>query len=74
MLLWAALRKQWKLWQNTKKSFSTYLFFASTIVGQCQELLGVRAIGMDGEQALIDVEAHDSQAAKAHLLKAGTQK
>ena len=42
-----------------KKSFSTYVFFASTIVGQCRELEGVRAIGTDGELALIDAFKHE---------------
>ena len=42
-----------------KKSFSTYLFFASTIVGQCRDLAGVRAIGTDGELALIDAFKHE---------------
>ena len=42
-----------------KKTFSTYLFFASTIVGQCRQLEGVRAIGTDGEQALSDAFKHE---------------
>ncbi len=42
-----------------KKSFSTYLFFASTLIGQYQELEGVRVVGTDGEQALIDAFKHE---------------
>ncbi len=42
-----------------KKSFSTYLFFASTVIGQCRELEGVRALGTDGEQALVDAFKHE---------------
>ena len=42
-----------------KKSFATYLFFASSIVGQCRQLEGVRAIGTDGEKALIDAFKHE---------------
>ena len=41
-----------------KKTFSTYLFFASSIVGQCRQLEGIRAIGTDGEQALVDAFKH----------------
>ena len=42
-----------------KKTFATYLFFASCIIGQCRQLEGVRAIGTDGEQALIDAFKHE---------------
>ena len=42
-----------------KKSFATYLFFASTIIGQCSHLEGVRVIGTDGEKALIDAFKHE---------------
>ena len=42
-----------------KKSFATYLFFASTIIGQCSQLEFVRAIGTDGEKALIDAFKHE---------------
>ena len=42
-----------------KKSFATYLFFASTLIGQCRELEGVRAIGTDGEKALLDAFKHE---------------
>jgi len=38
-----------------RKTFSTYLFFfASTIIGQCRELEGTRAVGTDGEQAFVE--------------------
>ena len=42
-----------------KKLFSTYLFFASTIIGQCRNLEGVRAVGTDGEQPLNDAFMHE---------------
>ena len=42
-----------------RKNFSAYLFFASTLIGQCKELEGVRAVGTDGEQALIDAFKHE---------------
>ena len=42
-----------------KKSFATYLFFASTIIGQCSQLEFVCAIGTDGEKALIDAFKHE---------------
>lgn len=42
-----------------KKTFSTYLFFASTVTGQCRQLEGVCAIGTDGEQALSDAFKHE---------------
>ena len=44
---------------NFKKTFSTYVFFASTMIGQCRELAGIRAIGTDGEKALIDAFKHE---------------
>ncbi len=42
-----------------KKSFATYLFFASSLVGLCPELEGIRAFGTDGEKPLIDAFAHE---------------
>ena len=36
------------------KTFSTYLFFASSIVGECRALQSLRAFGTDGEKALSD--------------------
>lgn len=42
-----------------KKSFATYMFFASTIIGQCSQLEFVRAVGTDGEKALIDAFKHE---------------
>lgn len=36
-----------------------YMFFASTIIGQCSQLEAVRAIGTDGEKALIDAFKHE---------------
>ena len=44
---------------HNKKSFPTYLFFASCLVGQCRELEGVRALGTDGERALVDAFKHE---------------
>lgn len=42
-----------------KKTFSMYLFFASTVIGQCRMLEGVRVLDSDGEQALIDAFKHE---------------
>ena len=42
-----------------KKSFSTYLFFASSLIGQCPQLEGIRAFGTDGEVALIKAFTHE---------------
>ena len=41
-----------------KKSFATYLFLLLPFVGQCRELEGIRALGTDGEQALVDAFKH----------------
>ena len=35
------------------------LFFASTVVGQCRQLQGVRAVGTDGEQVFSDAFEHE---------------
>ena len=50
-----------------KKTFSTYLFFASTVIGQCRKLERVRAFGTDGEQALSDAFKHEFGFAQ-HLI------
>ena len=42
-----------------RKTFAAYLFFASTLVGLCPPLQGVRAFGTDGEQALAEAFAHE---------------
>ena len=42
-----------------QKTFGTYLFFASTLVGLSQQLQGVRAFGTDGEKALADAFMHE---------------
>ena len=42
-----------------RKTFSTYLYFASTLVGLNRQLQAVRVFGTDGEQALIDAFAHE---------------
>ncbi len=41
-----------------KKTFATYLFFASSLVGLRRELAGVKCFGTDGETALIDAFQH----------------
>ena len=41
------------------KMFAAYLFFASTLVGLCRPLQGVRAFGTDGEQALAEAFGHE---------------
>ena len=42
-----------------RKTFATYLFFASTLVGMCRPLQGVRAFGTDGELALAEAFTHE---------------
>ena len=42
-----------------RKTFGTYLFFASTLVGLSQQLQGVRAFGTDGEKAIADAFMHE---------------
>lgn len=42
-----------------RKTFAVYLFFASTLVGICRPLQGVRAFGTDGEQALAEAFGHE---------------
>ena len=42
-----------------RKTFTTYLYFASSLVGLSQQLEGVRAFGTDGEEALGDAFAHE---------------
>ena len=41
-----------------RKTFHTYLFFATTLVGLRPDLEGIRAFGTDGEKALADGFAH----------------
>lgn len=41
-----------------KKSFASYLFFASSLIGQSPQLQGIRAFDTDGEQPLIDAFSH----------------
>ena len=41
------------------KTFATYLFFTSSLVGLSSQLEGIRAFGTDGEKALSDVFTHD---------------
>lgn len=42
-----------------RKTFSSYLFLASSIVGQCRDTEKVRVFGTDGENALIDAFSHE---------------
>ena len=42
-----------------RKTFHTYLFFASTLIGLRPELQGLRAFGTDGEKSLVDAFAHE---------------
>lgn len=42
-----------------KKTFASYLFFASSLVGQCRQLQGIRAFGTDGEKPLADAFSHE---------------
>ncbi len=41
------------------KTFSTYVFFASSLVGLKHELEGVRAFGTDGEEQLVKALSHE---------------
>ena len=41
------------------KTFSSYMFLASSIVGQCRDTEKVRVFGTDGERALIDAFSHE---------------
>jgi len=53
-----------------KKSFQTYLFFASSLVGLKKELDHLHAFGTDGEKALFDAFSHEfrSLASSKRLL------
>ena len=42
-----------------RKTFHTYFFFASTLIGLHQELQGLRAFGTDGEKSLVDASSHE---------------
>ena len=42
-----------------RKTFHTYLFFSSTLVGLRRELQALRAFGTDGEKALSDAFSHE---------------
>ena len=46
------------------KTFTSYMFLASSIVGQCRETEQVRVFGTDGEKALIDAFSHEFGFAK----------
>ena len=49
------------------KTFHTYLFFVSTLVGLCHELQALQAFGTDSEKALADAFSHEFHYA-IHLL------
>ena len=42
-----------------RKTFNTYVFFASSLIGLHRDLQGVRAFGTDGEKALADAFKHE---------------
>ena len=42
-----------------RKSFGTYLFFASSLIGLRQDLLALQAFGTDGEKALANAFGHE---------------
>ena len=42
-----------------QKSFATYLFLASAMIGQCKEIEKLHVFGMDGEKALVDAFTHE---------------
>lgn len=42
-----------------RKTFATYLVFASSLVGLSYQLEGIRAFGTDGEKALSDAFSHE---------------
>ena len=42
-----------------KKTFASYLFFASSLIDLRRELQGVRAFGTDGEKPLADTFSHE---------------
>jgi len=42
-----------------RKAFSTYMFFASSLIWQCPQLQAIRAFGTDGVKALIYAFSHE---------------
>lgn len=46
-------------WPNLHSLQEAYLFFASTLIGQCRVLESVSAIDTDGEKALVDAFKHE---------------
>ena len=52
-------RNDWPKLIHFKKDFSTYLFFASSLLGQKKELEKLSSFGTDGEKALIDAFSHE---------------
>lgn len=49
-----------------RKNFSTYKFFASCMIGWNRNLVGLRALGTDGEKPLFDAFLHEFKSA-VHL-------
>ena len=49
-----------------RKTFPTYLFFSSSMIGLQRELVSVKSIGTDGEEALSDAFSHGFKSA-VHL-------
>ena len=41
-----------------RKTFASYLYFASSMIAQCKEIEQLRVFGTDGEKALIDAFLH----------------
>ena len=48
---------------HCRKTFPTYLFFASSLIGLCSELRDVKAFGTDGGEALADAFNHEFRSA-----------
>lgn len=42
-----------------RKTFETYLFFASSLIGLSWQLEGIKAFGTDGEEALSSAFGHE---------------
>ena len=50
-----------------RKTYETYLFFASSLVGMSRGLIHLKAFGTDGELALSDAFSHEFSSAE-HLI------
>lgn len=51
-----------------RKTFGTYPFFASSLIGLRPELRALQAFGTDGEKALADAFGHENRYATRLLL------